>query len=389
MLYKLRRVPTKAWLLLFGVAVYVGVSAYIRSSSSIDNSTFVYLIQPVVLVLFAIVAHIFIAGRQQKTRHTTEKAVIVASILCIWFVIYFISGLLVTYVHNPLVSDLKSIALNIGAFGVVAASIEYVRYSTMQLAGRRNAIWFGAIVASVFALQQMGVERFVAAGTEEFVKIAVSTYIPAIIASFLLTYLAVAAGLPSMLTYRLGVLAATLLPPIIPKFDWYLVGVSLILLSVAVYIAIDRNALGREATRRYRHHRQIRRSYDIMTVALMISLVLFMTGFFSYKPSVILSNSMKPVFSRGSMVIVEKTIDPMDVKKGDIVQYKAEDHMITHRVVAIDLADDGSGRRVFTTKGDNSPSNDPLVYPKQIVGVIKAQIPLVGYPTLWLNEIGR
>lgn len=89
------------------------------------------------------------------------------------------------------------------------------------------------------------------------------------------------------------------------------------------------------------------------------------------------------------MVIVEKTTNPMDVKKGDIVQYKAEDHMITHRVVAIDLADDSSGRRVFTTKGDNSPSNDPLVYPKQIVGVVKAQIPLVGYPTVWLNEIGR
>jgi len=93
-----------------------------------------------------------------------------------------------------------------------------------------------------------------------------------------------------------------------------------------------------------------------------------------------------PVFSRGSMVIVEK-ISAMDVKVGDIIQYKAPDKMITHRIIQIDLADDGSGERIFITKGDNNPSADEPVKPVQIIGVIRAEIPYIGYPTVWLKEM--
>lgn len=60
--------------------------------------------------------------------------------------------------------------------------------------------------------------------------------------------------------------------------------------------------------------------------------------------------------------------------------------MITHRVTKIEAADDGSGERVFTTQGDNNPSPDPLVKPSQIVGIIRAEIPYIGYPTVWLKE---
>ena len=70
-----------------------------------------------------------------------------------------------------------------------------------------------------------------------------------------------------------------------------------------------------------------------------------------------MSNSMKPVYERGAVVIVQKA-NPMDVQVGDIVQYEATGHSITHRVIAIDLTSDGSGKRVFLMQGDNSPSPD-------------------------------
>jgi signal peptidase len=63
--------------------------------------------------------------------------------------------------------------------------------------------------------------------------------------------------------------------------------------------------------------------------------------------------------------------------------------MITHRVVNIDAAADGSGKRVFTTKGDNNPSKDPLVAQSQLVGIVRSQVPFIGYPTVWLQEISR
>lgn len=387
MFKQLQRIPRDAWVLLSLVAIISVATVYVRVTGVVDSRTILYVVQPVSAALLAIVAYAIAGGRTDRIRHKSEKAVIVGSIIAIWFVIYFMSGLLTTYVRNTLVADLQGVLLNIIVFGGTAAAIEYARHVTMVVGGRRTLLSLGLMVAMVFSISQMTLENIVNVNAaDDVVKAIVANVIPAIFASLLLTYLAVSSGLPAMLTYRLGVVAATILPPIIPKYDWYLLGVSSIVLTIAVYIAIDRNAQGRQFRRRSRRHHP-RRAYDVMLLIVMVCLVLFMTGAFTYKPTVILSNSMHPVFSRGSMVVVQKVEDPMDVKKGDIVQYRSEDRTITHRVVAIELAEDGSGERRYTTKGDNSPSNDPVVYPKQILGIVRSQVPYIGYPTVWLHEL--
>jgi signal peptidase len=286
------------------------------------------------------------------------------------------------------VSNPKSVLVNIWAFGVVAFAIEYSRHGLMLMVRRRNIVWFGLVVAVILGVQQMNFGLIpLNHGLDGFVKQAISDFIPALLSSVLLTYLAITAGLPSMLVYRLGLVAATILPPIVPKYDWYMQGVSLILLAVCAYIAMDRTRQDRTTpTRhRYRHHPQ--RAYDIMAILLIIGLAMFMTGFFSYRPAAIASNSMEPVFSRGAMVIVKKDTNPLDVHVGDIVQYRRESITVTHRVVEIDNAADGSGKKVFVTKGDNNPSKDPLVAQSQLMGIVRARIPLIGYPTVWLLEL--
>jgi signal peptidase len=389
MFRRLWLIPKSAWVLLAFVAVVAIASAYIRTTGVVDPSKFLYLYQPLALIVLALLAHSLAGDRHDRVRHHLEKATIVASVLAIWFVMYMMSGLFVTFVHNTLVSSVKAILVNLFAFGVAAAALEYTRYKLMQLVGRRNVIWFGIVVASVFAIQQMTLTQFSSVDTAvDLVKLVIGSFVPIILASFLLTYLAISSGLGAMLTYQLGVVATTILPPIIPKYDWYLLGVSSILLTVAVYVAIDRTAQGRE-TNHKRHYRHTKRAYDVMLIIVMIGLVLFVTGAFTYKPNVILSNSMVPVYARGAVVVVEKIKSPLDIKKGDIVQYEALGHRVTHRVVDIDSATDGSGNRVFTTKGDNSPSNDPPVQQSQVVGVVRSAIPYIGYPTVLLHDLTR
>jgi hypothetical protein len=58
-------------------------------------------------------------------------------------------------------------------------------------------------------------------------------------------------------------------------------------------------------------------------------------------------------------------------------------------VIAIDFTSDGSGKRVFLTQGDNSPSPDMPVKAEQIVGIVRAQVPYVGYPSVWLKEFAK
>jgi len=385
MFARFRRIRPIGWWLVGGVAAAVMLPMTLEITGLVSSSFSAYILTPALSVLLAVAARIALGGQRDRMRHKSERALIIGSVIAIWFVAYFLSGLVVTYSHNAVASSWIAIGLNMLAFGTAAVAIEYVRHGVMLIAGRRNVLWFGVLVSIVFACTQIALVQIMSIhSTVDFVKFGVSVLIPAVSSSLLLTYLAFNAGLAPQLTYRLALVAILYIPPIIPKYDWYLIGIAWLIMTVAVYIAIDRTR--KDLAINGRHYKHARRAYDVMFLGFVTTLALFMVGAFTYQPQVIMSNSMHPVFSRGSMVIVKK-VDPMDVKVGDIVQYKAPGHTTTHRVIKIDFAEDGSGKRVYTTQGDNSPSPDPLVQGKQIVGVIRAQIPYVGYPTVWLNEV--
>lgn len=385
MMSAIRTVQPRAWLILIVTAILGIANVLAAVNKWLPATSITYVAQPAAAITLAILALILATGQRDRVRNTGDKAIIVGSVVAIWFVLYFATGILTTYVSNALVSSIQGVLLNIVAFGATAAAIEVTRHRTLLLAGRRNAVWFGVIVALVFSLCQLNLAHL-AGATElaDVIKIIVSDIVPALAASLLLTYLALACGLASQLTYSLGVVAMTILPPIIPKYDWYLLGVSSVLLTIVVYLVVDRTQQERHTASRHQH---THRAFDTMWVISMAALIMFMTGVFAYKPSAIMSNSMVPTFSRGSLVIVQNLRDPMDINVGDIIQYERHDEMITHRVVAITQADDGSGNRVFITKGDNNPSRDEPVSQDHVTGIVQAQIPYIGYPTVWLHEI--
>ena len=379
---RLLTVPAPSWYLLVSVVGYITVSIVLPSSKLVTSQTYAYFIQPCMALALAGVAYYFARGQGDRVRHRSEKALIVGSVVAVWFVAYFSSGIFLTYQHNAVASSWRAIGMNLLAFGVGAVALEYVRHSIMLLGRRRNVVWLGVIVSIVFAASQIGISQLgQAQSMVDIIKLFVSNIIPTGVASFLLTYLSFNAGLPAQLTFRLGSLATVLLPPIIPKYDWYLTGIVSLLLSICVYIVIDRTRQDVAVAGRQYHH--TRRAYDVMFVIAMIGLVMFMTGFFSYKPQAIMSDSMRPVYGRGAMIIVQKT-SPIDVSVGDIVQYTMPGHAITHRIVRIEQGE--KGQRIFITKGDNSPSEDKPVTGDQIVGIVRGAIPYAGYPSVWLQE---
>lgn len=384
-------VRPSAWLLVAVVAVVAVASIIIELLGLVARPIMLYMVQPLIALLVAWLTYGVIKGQKNRVRRADEKSLAIASVLAVWFVLYFLSGLAVTYVHNAVVSSVLGVFANVLAYGVVAISFEYARYGVMSIAGRRNIVWFGLIVAGVFAFQQMDFSGIVTAKTlQQAIELAVADIVPVLAQSLLLTYLAIAVGLKGQLVFRLGIVAMTFLPPILPKYDWYMLGVSALLLVSAIYIVIDRMQQKQDESTPMRRKKYTSRvAFDVMFVMVMVAMALFMTGAFSYKPVAIMSNSMLPVFSRGSAVIVQKINDPLDIQIGDIIQYEADNKMITHRVVMIDKAEGGGEKLVFTTKGDNSPSQDRPVPQERAVGVVRSAVPHIGYPTVWLNEVSR
>ena len=378
-------VPHRAWVILGLFCLFAALSVWLRFV--LQPYQFLYIFQPISAILIAALAYYWTRGMSDRLRRKSDKLLIVAAAISAWFVIYFLSGLATTYVHNALVSTPIIMALNVITYGSFAVAIEYTRSRLLILGGRRNVLWFGTLVAIIFAIQQLNLyAMLVDRSAEDAFKYVISDIIPIFATSFLLTYLAVSAGLSSMLTYRLGLLVITLLMPITPKYDWYMTGASSLLLTVGLYVAIDRFQQGKSAEHR-RHYAHIRRAYDVIFYAMIIAVVLFMTGALHYKPVSIASDSMQPVYGRGDVVIIETSVDPMDIKEGDIIQYSTSDRSITHRVISISTTSDGSGERTFITQGDNNNSPDKPVLASAVTGIVKAYIPYIGYPTIWLRSL--
>ena len=125
----------------------------------------------------------------------------------------------------------------------------------------------------------------------------------------------------------------------------------------------------------------------IITSILSIAIIWFSVGVFPIYPSVIATGSMQPEIDPGDVILVEKIKD-MDgineLKIGDIIQFKRDSILISHRIIDISEGEEGIN---FKTKGDNNSSEDEeLVKPENIKGKIVYSIPKVGLLTLLIKS---
>ena len=97
----------------------------------------------------------------------------------------------------------------------------------------------------------------------------------------------------------------------------------------------------------------------------------------NYRLYTVASGSMGKAMPTGSLIIV-KDVDTDSLKKGDIISFKSESIIITHRIY--DIYEQANGGRVITTKGDANSQPDPApVMSRNIVGRVQLKLPLAGF----------
>lgn len=374
------------WRVVIGIGALSVLVGVMQVTRVLDASMYLYILQPILIVSGAVLLYWLTRGRQSRLRRQHEKTMLVISIMTLWIIGYFLTGIVVTYVQNPLVASFRAIVLNVIAYGVVLIGLEYIRYRIVLSAGRKNPAISGLILATVFTLFQVSsvVLLFSGASFGDIIKLSVSVVLPIMVYNFTQTYLAYTAGFGTMIAYAVGWLIMNSFLPITPRYDWYMIGMTSLCLGLLTVFMLDRTRQDRKKPLRFKRHHW-RWVNDGIFFFVIAGLACLMTGVFSYKPLVIMSNSMVPIYSRGDMVFVQQVTQDMDITVGDIIEYKREDRVITHRVVKV--VDTGTDK-VYTAKGDNNQSNDPWpIARSQILGVVKAKIPYIGYPSVVVNEL--
>ncbi|VVB85456.1 Peptidase S24-like protein [uncultured archaeon] len=114
-----------------------------------------------------------------------------------------------------------------------------------------------------------------------------------------------------------------------------------------------------------------RKQDNIMLSVLVILILAF--GLKSISFAVVISDSMKPVFQRGDLVLTQSI--SKDPQKGDVITFKANgvQNPVTHRVVNVQ-------GDVVTTKGDNNPMADDYGTTKN--DVLAKAIVINGHPVV-------
>jgi len=97
-------------------------------------------------------------------------------------------------------------------------------------------------------------------------------------------------------------------------------------------------------------------------------------------------NSMYPALKKGDGIIIKKLSDEEkeNLQVGDIIAFYDGNIIVTHRITRIDR----DGEIQYVTKGDNNDTKDITKQKKDdIIGIVKIRIPLIGYPSIELNDM--
>ena len=126
-------------------------------------------------------------------------------------------------------------------------------------------------------------------------------------------------------------------------------------------------------------------SWAVLALVALLAVVVVIVPLVSgSKPYTVLTGSMVPQYSPGTLVVV-KPADISEIGLGDVITYQLESgrpEVVTHRVVGIGAAADGEP--LLITRGDANDADDAdPVRGVQIVGKLWYSVPYIG----WINSV--
>ena len=213
-------------------------------------------------------------------------------------------------------------------------------------------------------------------------------FLPSVCSNIVFSFITTKIGYKPTMLYSLVIGLYPYLLPIVPNPSEYVQAMILFLLPASFgYIAYKffENLKNEKLERDYFKKRNSLMSFLPVSLIVII-LVYFVSGYFEYWAISIASGSMSKAINKGDIVIIHKIDNDYNkLEVGQVLAYKYEGNIIVHRIIDKVKVDD---KYYFSTKGDANYNVDNIIIEEDmIVGVVNFKIPLIGLPTVWLNEL--
>lgn len=366
--------------LSYGIAICFLLFYFLFFFFDISFSFFNFLFYGLLFLIFILLFR----DKKLIRNYHKEFSQTVFIISIIYFIIYYILGVIIGYSYNVYSTSFIGILRNIVVIVVPLLFREEVRSRFLFLNKKKFGIFF--ITLLFIVLELFSSTFFTYSNNEELFINFFSIFLPIVLENILLTYLAYIGIRSTVYAYFIPMLISRYFIPITLDVDWFFALLfQLVLVVVIFYVSFNEYLWKEKRIYSYKTNKTNSVIY-LFGVVLIISFGLFVAGVFKYRPVAILTYSMEPIFTRGDAVIVEKLDDEEKnkLKKGDIIQYQVDKTVVVHRIIKVKKEDN---KKAYILKGDNNNAKDPKpVYMEQIMGKVLFSIPKVGYPSVWLSE---
>lgn len=356
------------------------------------NSFFKNFLQNYFICLFLFLSILLFRlffGFEKHKKENLKKYIIKISIYIIIVVfIYYLFGFATGFAHNKLYYNFYSFYTFMLPIILTASFSEFLRYQLLKKSeGNSFLIVFTTIIFILINVTNSIYYASFSSIYNVIVFIGI-TLLPSISTSILGTYINIKIGYKPMIFYLIIFNLMNYLLPIIPDYNEFLLSVfNLLVPTILLYIIMSsfNDVLQKEVD--IRTNKTKERILIVVTIIVCTTTIYFTCGYFRFYAIAIGSGSMSPTFNKGDVVIVEKIKNQFNkLSTGDIIAYNHDDKIIIHRLVKIISV---NGEDYYYTKGDANDNIDNYkVEKKQILGTVKVYFPFVGYPTVWLSELG-
>lgn len=300
-----------------------------------------------------------------------------------YIVVLVFSGLIDGLGKSPYDHSLNGMMYNLITVGTMIVGREFVRnYAVNSLTKKENYLIF-VLISLFMTMTYIKLNNYLdIKGLQGAVEFIARDFGPEFSHNLLATYLAFVGGPIPPIIY-LGIKEAFYwLSPILPDLKWITQG--LIGITFPIFAMIFVQGIYIKMTKQIKRNEKAESTLSwVITSIASIAIIWFSVGVFPVYPSVIATGSMEPMIKPGDVILVKK-IDGNEAKLGDVIQFRKDNILISHRIMEV-IEEDNVKK--YITKGDNNSveDSDPVL-PEQIKGKIIKVVPKIGWPTLLIKS---
>ena len=367
-------------LLVFGIIILL----FLLINSFVYNilaGIYMSIFMAICLVIFKVIFGF------EKSRFRVSKEVLLDTliIVLVFFLGYYLFGLIIGFAKSGNYFTWGGIKNYILPLILTTIFKEILRFNYLTKADKNKKL----VLLSFFVFLFVDLANAIYYGNfidnVHIFKFLALSVLPAISYNLYATYVSMYSGYKSIILYGIVSKLYLYVLPIIPNADEYLTSIINFLLPVLLLYRVY-------STIKNENDEKIQRDYnkrDYISIAIsavvVIVLVYFSSGYFTYHAVAIATGSMAPSIKRGDVVIIKKSKDYENMQVGEVFAYEYHNVLVVHRIAKKVKVE---GEYYFYSKGDSNDEIDNYIIKQDMIeGIVKARIPLIGMPTVWLNEM--